>query len=127
MRTSIKENVSAALLSLLFISGTIAPVVVMTGCEYFDQMPEPKTTEEAIGLAISSITAARVSVRENLAVARISADQAQQMQSALNEARDLADLATLALGTANPEDATTYLDMATIVLGKVEEMLRERS
>ena len=101
--------------------------LTLVSCGIFDLMPKPKTTAEGIGLAITSITSMRGEVRRQLETARITAPQAQQMQDVLNQARGLADTATFALETGSESDAIRYLDLATAVLEKLEEVLRERS
>jgi uncharacterized protein YkwD len=95
-------------------------------CGIFDLMPKPKTTAEGIGLALTSITSTRIEVRNQLETSRINAEQAQQMQDILNQARAIADTATFALETQHEDDAIRYLDMATAVLDQLLEVLNER-
>jgi hypothetical protein len=106
------------------LTGVLAAVAILiAGCQTFTP-PEPATPTEAVAIVYASIEATAKATTARLEAGGITADQAADVEKILVQADAIADTAAAALAAGRPDDATTYLSIATGILNDLERSAR---
>lgn len=98
-------------------------VLVLSACTVF----QPKTAEEQVGAAYSTIIALSNAASMQVEARRITPEQGSELLEVLIDAKHVTDLAKQALSGGRPADALGYLGVVSDVLTQIEDMLRERT
>lgn len=103
---------AAILLSLSLVSCSIIPVA--------------KTPKQKVGLCFSTVSGLSRSAVDQIETNRLTDTQGDEVLHLLNNMNDVCTISKAAIGDGRETDAVTYLDAATMILDRVEEILNER-
>lgn len=95
--------------------------IALAGCATL--WPDPQTPAEAVGACYATVTGLANGVSDGLEAERITPEQGEESLAVLNNAKAVCDTAGAAFAGGRPEDGADYLEVAAVLLDKLEAVL----
>lgn len=101
----------------------LALALMVSGCGL---IPDAQTPTEKVAVCYGTVSGLARSTVGQVETDRLTAEQGEEVVHLLEQMNDVCDIAKAAVAGGRPEDAVAYLDAATMVLDKVEDILNGR-